>query len=52
MIGHWTIEEYFQPGEWQWGITADHPESNKNNIWLLEAIGKNENLSINVDEER
>ena len=51
MIAHWTIEEYFQPGEWQWGITADHPESSKNNIWLLEAIGKNENLSINVDEK-
>ena len=33
------------------GITADHPESSKNNIWLLEAIGKNENLSINVDEK-
>jgi hypothetical protein len=51
MIAHWTIEEYFQPGEWQWGITADHPESSKNNIWLLEAVGKNENLFINVDEK-
>ena len=50
-ITHWTIEEYFQPGEWEWGITADHSESDKNNIWLLEAIGKNENLSINVDEK-
>ena len=51
MIAHWTIEEYFQPGEWQWGITADHPKTGKSNIWLLEAIGKNENLSIDIDEK-
>ena len=51
MITHWTIEEYFQPGEWEWGITADHPKSGKNNIWLLEAIEKYKNLSFNVDKK-
>ena len=43
-ITHWTVNEYFQPGKWEWGVTSDHPITGKNNIWLLEALGIKNNL--------
>ena len=49
-ITHWTVNEYFQPGEWEWGVTSDHPITGKNNIWLLEALGIKNNLFFTVDD--
>ena len=49
-ITHWTVNEYFQPGEWEWGVTSDHLITGKNNIWLLEALGIKNNLFFTVDD--
>ena len=49
-IKTWTIQENFQVGEWEWGVTADLPEIEKYNIWIIESLSdkKNRDLSINV----
>jgi len=49
-IKTWTIQENFQVGKWEWGVTADLPELEKYNIWIIESLSdkKNRDLSINV----
>jgi len=47
----WSINQNFQVGQWEWGASADHIESNQYDIWLLQFLKKSENRKINVDED-
>jgi len=50
-INIWTIQQQFQIGEWEWGVTADHQELGKSNIWIIESLLDKSNRTLTVGNQ-
>ena len=47
-INVWTIQQYVQVGEWEWGVVADLPNYDKNNIWIIETLSDKKNRVLSM----
>ena len=46
----WKINQSFQVGDWEWGVSADHSGIDEFDIWLLQIIKDTKNRKISVDK--
>lgn len=46
----WSINQNFQVGQWEWGVSADHIGSNQYDIWLPQFLKNTKNRKISVDK--
>lgn len=47
----WRINQNFQVGDWEWGVSADHGGINKFDIWLPQLLKNTKNRKISVDKD-
>mgnify|MGYP000854011303 FL=1 len=45
----WEITQSCQPGEWEWGVIADHTALKSYDIWLPQLLGDGSNLKFKVE---
>ena len=46
----WKINQSFQVGDWEWGVSADHSGIDEFDIWLLQITKDTKNRKISVDK--
>ena len=46
----WTIKQELQVGDWEWGVSADHNNLGKYDIWLLNVLKESSNRKIRVKD--
>tara|TARA_B100000029_G_C17340155_1_gene874973 strand:- start:143 stop:922 length:780 start_codon:yes stop_codon:yes gene_type:complete len=50
-IYKWELDQDLQVGEWEWGVTADHPAKNDYEIWIPHKLSDRSNRKIRVEQD-